>query len=58
MTEPALKIEEYDFRPQTIEEYNRELDEADACIEAGDYVTHEEVMRKYFGDHETGKPLQ
>lgn len=37
------------FIPQTIEEYNRELEEADAEIEAGDYVTHEEVMKKYLG---------
>lgn len=37
-----------DFRPQTIEEYNRELEEADARIEAGEFVTHEEVMKKYF----------
>ena len=37
-----------DFKPQTIEEYNNELDEANARIEAGDFVTHEEVMKKYF----------
>jgi len=37
------------FNPQTIEEYNRELEAADAEIEAGDFVTHEEVMKKYLG---------
>jgi hypothetical protein len=36
-----------DFEPLTLEEYNRELDEADAEIEAGNYITHEEVMKKY-----------
>ena len=36
-----------DFAPQTIEEYNRELEDADAEIEAGDYVSHEEVMKRY-----------
>ena len=37
------------FTPMTIEEYNKELEEADAEIEAGDFVTHEEVMKKYLG---------
>ena len=32
---------------QTLEEYNRELEDADAEIEAGDYVSHEEVMKRY-----------
>lgn len=32
---------------QTLEEYNRELEDADAEIEAGDYVPHEEVMKRY-----------
>jgi hypothetical protein len=31
---------------QTIEEYNRELDEAEAEIERGEFYTHEEVMEK------------
>jgi hypothetical protein len=36
-----------EFRPVSLEEYNRELDEADAEIEAGEYVSHEEVMKRY-----------
>jgi predicted transcriptional regulator len=40
---------EDEFKPQTIEEYNRELEEADAEIEAGNFVPHEEVMKKYLG---------
>ena len=32
---------------QTLEEYNRELERADAEIEAGDYVPHEEVLKRY-----------
>jgi hypothetical protein len=35
-----------DVRP-TLEEYNRELEQADAEIESGDYVPHEEVMKRY-----------
>lgn len=36
-----------EFEPVTLDEYNRELEEADGEIEAGDFVTHEEV-KKYF----------
>ncbi|MDR3712033.1 MAG: hypothetical protein P4L51_04400 [Puia sp.] len=36
-----------DFKPVSLEQYNRELEEADAEIEAGDYVSHEEVMKRY-----------
>ncbi len=35
------------FKPVTLEEYNQELEEADAEIEAGDFVTHEEVKRLF-----------
>jgi predicted transcriptional regulator len=37
-----------EFKPVTLEEYNRELEEADAEIEAGEFVSHEEVMKRYF----------
>jgi hypothetical protein len=37
-----------EFKPVTPEEYNRELEEADAEIEAGEFVSHEEVMKRYF----------
>ena len=36
-----------EFGPVTLEEYNRELEEADAEVEAGDFITHEEVKKKY-----------
>ena len=39
--------EEEPERPQTLEEYNRELEEADAEIEAGNFVTHEEVVKHF-----------
>lgn len=32
-----------EMQPQTIEEYNRELEEAVKRIEAGEYYTHDEV---------------
>jgi hypothetical protein len=36
------------FSPQSLQDYNNELELADAEIAAGDYITHDEVMRKYF----------
>ncbi len=36
-----------EMKHQPLEEYNQELEQADAEIEAGDYITHEEVMKRY-----------
>ncbi len=33
--------------PQSIEEYNQEIEMVDAEIARGDYVKHEEVMKRY-----------
>ena len=35
-----------DFEPQTLEEYNAELDRGVAEIEVGNFITHEEVKRR------------
>ncbi len=35
------------FEPQSMEEYNKELDEANAEIEAGRYIIHEEVKKMF-----------
>jgi hypothetical protein len=35
-----------DFTPQTLEEYNRELEEADQRIEAGHYLTQEDMEKE------------
>ncbi len=35
--------EEVVGKPQTLEEYNKEIEEAEERIEAGDFYTHEEV---------------
>ena len=35
--------EEEDLKPQTIEEYNKELEEAVVEVEAGNFYTHEQV---------------
>lgn len=35
-----------DFKPQTLEEYNRELEEADRRIEAGHFITHQDVEKE------------
>ena len=42
-----LKSRKSDFIRQSLEEYNQELDNANEEIEAGEYVTHEEVMKKH-----------
>ena len=42
-----LSSRKEDFKPQTLEEYNRELEEADQRIEKGEYIAHEEVMERY-----------
>lgn len=34
-----------DSVPQTLEEYNEELERGDAEIEAGNYITHDEVKK-------------
>ena len=35
-----------DHQRISIEQYNRELEEANARIEAGDYVSHEDVVKE------------
>lgn len=47
MIKTFLHSRTLDFTPQTLEEYNRELEDADAEIEAGDYVPHKEVMKRW-----------
>ena len=47
MIKTFIKGRSKEFGPVTLEEYNRELEEADAEIESGDYVTHEEVKKTF-----------
>ena len=47
MIKTFLSSRKDEFKPVSLEEYNRELEEADAEIEAGNYVPHEEVMKRY-----------
>jgi len=35
-----------DFEPQTLQEYNEELEQAVSEIEAGHYMTHDEVIKR------------
>ena len=35
-----------DFKPQTLEEYNRELEEADRRIEEGHFITQEDLEKE------------
>ena len=36
-----------EMQPPRIEDYNKELDEADADIEAGNFILNEDVEKKY-----------
>jgi hypothetical protein len=47
MIKTFINNRDTEFGPVTLDEYNRELEESDAEIEAGDFVTHEEVKKKY-----------
>lgn len=47
MIKTFLSSRRSELRPQSLEEYNQELEQADAEIEAGDFVSHEEVMKRY-----------
>lgn len=35
------------LQPQSIDDYNKELDEADTEIEDGEYIRHEDVIKQY-----------
>jgi hypothetical protein len=48
MLKTFVSTRQEEFKPMTLEEYNRELEEADKEIEAGEFVSHEEVMKRYF----------
>jgi hypothetical protein len=47
MIKTFLRSRNGELRPQSLEEYNRELEQADAEIETGDFVSHEEVKKLY-----------
>jgi len=47
MIRTFLNSKKSESSPVSLEEYNRELDQADAEIESGDFVSHEEVMKRY-----------
>ena len=42
-----IKSRNNDFKRQSLEEYNQELDQANEEIEAGEFVLHEEVMKRH-----------
>ena len=46
MLKTFVSSREEDVKPVSLEEYNRELEEADSEVEAGDFVSHEEVMKR------------
>lgn len=47
MLKTFLKGRKGDVTPQTLEEYNNEVEEADADIAAGNFVAHEDVMKRH-----------
>lgn len=48
MIKTVINSRNKELIPESIDEYNRSLEKADAEIEAGDFVTHDEVKKKYF----------
>ena len=47
MIRTFLHSKKTESSPVSLEEYNRELEQADAEIEAGEFVSHEEVTKRY-----------
>jgi len=47
MIKTFLRRSPVEMNVPSLKEYNQELEQADAEIEAGDFVTHEEVMERY-----------
>lgn len=47
MIKTFLSSRKSEFTPQSLEDYNQELEQADKEIETGDYMSHEEVMKRY-----------
>jgi hypothetical protein len=47
MLRKFISARKEDAYPQTLEEYTKELEQADAEIETGDFILHEDVV-KYF----------
>ena len=46
MLKTFIKGRKEDFKPQTLEEYNKELEEADRRIEAGHFITQEDLEKE------------
>ena len=46
MLKTFVSSREEDTKPVSLEEYNHELEQADSEIEEGDFVSHEEVMKR------------
>jgi hypothetical protein len=47
MIKTFLSSRKGEFKHQSLQGYNQELEQADDEIESGDYVPHEEVMKRY-----------
>lgn len=47
MIKTFIQSRKTEFGPVTLEEYNQELDMADAEIEAGNFISHEDVKKRY-----------
>jgi len=46
MLKTFIRSRKEEYGPVTIEEYNKELEEADEEIEVGNYGTHNEVQKR------------
>lgn len=45
MIKSFIKTDE-ELQPQTVEEYNKELEEAEAEYDRGEFITHEALLNK------------
>ena len=46
LTELEVSLMNFSEEDISIEQYNQELDEADAAIDRGEYITHEELKQQ------------
>ncbi len=46
LTELEVSLTKFSEEPVSIEQYNRELEQSEAEIERGEYITHEELKKQ------------
>lgn len=46
MLRTLLRARKIEYKPQSLADYNQELEEANAQIEAGHFITHEDAQKE------------